>query len=73
MAKYEKEIKQVFRDACFQDWMSEQEYSMILDTVMRTGSLSYEKMSDEIDVGIDNGCSLEVQMSLLAKVFKGLK
>ncbi len=67
--KYEKELKELFRELFFESWMDESEYTEMEGAIMSVCNTSYKRMSDEIQVSIDNGYSLEFQLDLIRKYF----
>ena len=65
--KYEKEVIETITHAVKQlheDWMDEDDKKELLDVMI---ALSCDEMDMAIQVGIDNGYSLETQMNLMKR------
>jgi hypothetical protein len=66
--KYEKEIDNLLREILFEDWMSEDEYNeVIFETFMQLNT-SKEKLSKELEIGVKNGYSIELQFDMIKSI-----
>jgi hypothetical protein len=70
--KYEKEVKQLFRDAFYESWMDDEDWVEFEAEVFKAIDSSYEKMSKDIEVGVSNGYSVEFQIKLVKDLFRSL-
>jgi len=68
--EYKKEIDLVLRGLFFEDWMDEEDYNELIQTAISEGLISYQKLSDDIKIGIKNGYSVEEQIKIVERVFK---
>ena len=62
--KYENEIESVLRRNFRKEWMSDEDWEMFKN-LLKDDGISIEKMSEEIEKGVENGVSVEVQMILI--------
>lgn len=66
MADYKKEIEEIFKKV-YLSLDADPEYTLdlfISDMLEGTG-ITYEKMSEEIEIGIGNGYTLQFQLALM--------
>ena len=62
--KYENEIESVLQRNFRKEWMSDEDWEMFKNLLKDSG-VSVERMSEEIEKGVENGVSVEVQMILI--------
>ena len=62
--KYENEIESVLQRNFRKEWMSDEDWEMFKN-LLKDDGISIEKMSEEIEKGVENGVSVEVQMILV--------
>ena len=62
--KYENEIESVLHRNFRKEWMSDEDWEMFKNLLKNDG-VSNERMSEEIEKGVENGVSVEVQMILI--------
>ena len=62
--KYENEIESVLRRNFRKEWMSDEDWEMFKN-LLKDNGVSVEQMSEEIEKGVENGVSVEVQMILI--------
>ena len=62
--KYENEIESVLERNFRKEWMSDEDWEMFKN-LLKDDGISIEKMSEEIEKGVENGVSVEVQMILI--------
>jgi hypothetical protein len=69
--KHEKEIDQFLKDIIHEDWMSEQDYNEIISETFKQIGTDKEKLSIDIERGIQNGYSIETQFALVKRALNG--
>ena len=62
--KYENEIESVLQRNFRKEWMSDEDWEMFKN-LLKDDGISIEKMSEEIEKGVENGVRVEVQMILI--------
>ena len=62
--KYEKEVEHILQNYFRKKWMSDEDWEMFKN-LLKDDGISIEKMSEEIEKGVENGVSVEVQMILI--------
>ena len=62
--KYENEIESILELNFRKEWMSNEDWEMFKN-LLKDDGISIEKMSEEIEKGVENGVSVEVQMILI--------
>ena len=62
--KYENEIESVLQRNFRKEWMSDEDWEMFKN-LLKDNGVSVEQMSEEIEKGVENGVSVEVQMILI--------
>ena len=62
--KYENEIESVLERNFRKEWMSDEDWEMFKN-LLKDDGISIEKMSEEIEKGVENGVSVDVQMILI--------
>jgi DNA-binding transcriptional regulator YhcF (GntR family) len=70
MIKYEAEIISVYRELFYENWMSDSDFDELLNEILTQTGTSIQQLSDEIQVGIDNGYSLLYQLEMMKKIYK---
>lgn len=65
---YTPQIKDWFKSVVKKDWMDDNDWDEMEQEIFKTLGISYETMSEQIQIGIDNGHSLETQLELLKKL-----
>jgi predicted type IV restriction endonuclease len=64
--KHEKEIDELLKDLFYDEtWMDDEDYEECLELIFSLTELSKQKISDDIEIGIKNGWSLEKQIRVL--------
>lgn len=64
---YNVEIDNFLREIIYEPWMSEDDYNEIITDAFIKMNTTKEKLSDDIQTGIDNGYSLDLQFSIIRK------
>ena len=65
--KYENEIESVLQRNFRKEWMSDEDWEMFKN-LLKDDGISIEKMSEEIEKGVENGISLEIQLMIIQKI-----
>ena len=65
--KYEKEIEEILQCSFRKEWMSDEDWQMFKD-LLKDNGVSIEKMSKEIEIGVENGISLDTQLMIIQNV-----
>ena len=65
--KYEKEIEEILQCSFRKEWMSDEDWQMFKD-LLKDNGVSIEKMSKEIEIGVENGISLDAQLMIIQNV-----
>jgi len=69
--KHEKEIDALLREILyFEDLMDEEDYLLVVDEALKTAGITKQDLSNDIEVGLRNGYTLEEQLILLKKSLK---
>ena len=67
--RYEKELTEMF-EYVFpkQEWMDDQEHDELISLSLDKMGIDKQKLSDDIEIGVKNGYTVEQQFSLLKKI-----
>ena len=69
--KYETEINEILNTAFPKEsWMTDEDYQEIIEETFKQMGINKQKLSDDIEVGVKNGYTVEQQIDLLKRVFK---
>ncbi|MGF7081484.1 hypothetical protein [Mucilaginibacter sp. UYCu711] len=69
--KYQKEIREALIEVFNSDWMlRDVDHDLAISMIFEDGSISYESLSNNIDVAIAHGHSLEFQLNFMKAFFK---
>ena len=67
--KYENEIESILQLNFRKEWMSDEDWGMFKN-LLKDNGVSVERMSEEIEKGVENGVSVEVQIILINNLLK---
>lgn len=62
------ELKSIFKDAFFEDWMDAEDWNEFEKEFLKSSNISYEEMEKDIKKGLDNGHSLQYQLELVKEI-----
>ena len=69
LVKYENEIDALLRDFLYDEsWMDDEDYKEVIETTFETMGITKQKISDDIEIGVKNGYTVEQQIILLKRV-----
>ena len=69
LIKYENEIDALLRDFLYDEsWMDDEDYKEVIETTFETMGITKQKISDDIEIGVKNGYTVEQQIILLKRV-----
>lgn len=68
--KYLIEAEKILKDLFYGNWMDEEDWkSFLIELEMKTG-VTLSSLSNNIENGVDNGYSLENQITIIKRSFK---
>jgi len=70
--KYQDEINQLLKDLFHEEWMSEEDFKEFKSMYFQQSGITMQKLSDEMQVGVDNGHTIQEQIELCRKGFNEL-
>ena len=69
LIKYENEIDALLRDFLYDEsWMDDEDYKEVIETTFETMGITKQKISDDIEIGVKNGYTVEQQIILFKRV-----
>jgi hypothetical protein len=71
MVKYEKEILKIFEEM-YEDWYDEDDKKEFNRMMLEATNQTMQSMSDNIQIGVDNGYSVEEQIEIAKVVYSKL-
>lgn len=67
--KYENEINEIINTVFSKEsWMTDKEHQEIIEETFKQMGINKQKLSDDIEIGIKNGYTIEQQIDLLKRV-----
>ena len=67
--KYEIEIDKLLKELLYDEsWMDDKDYKEVIDLTFKTMGITKQKLSDDIEIGVNNGYTVEQQIELLKRV-----
>ena len=69
VVKYENEIDALLKDLLYDEsWMDDEDYKEVIEETFKIMGITKQKLSDDIEVGVKNGYTVEQQIFLLKRV-----
>ena len=69
--KYETEIDNLLKDILYDEsWMNDEDYQKVIDLTFKEMGITKQKLSDDIEIGVKNGYTVEQQIDILKQVLK---
>lgn len=67
--KHETEIDNLLKELFYyESWMDDNDYKELIDLTFKTMGITKQKLSDDIEIGVKNGYTVEQQIDLLKRV-----
>ena len=70
---FQDEINVFLKEQFYETWMDENDWSMFLEALERQFGVSVQSLSNDLQVGLKNGHSIENQFELVKTVLKNGK
>lgn len=70
---FQDEINVFLKEQFYETWMDENDWSMFLEALERQYGVSVQSLSNDLQVGLKNGHSIENQFELVKTVLKNGK
>ena len=70
---FQDEINVFLKEQFYETWMDENDWSMFLEALERQFGVSVQSLSNDLQVGLKNGHSIENQFDLVRTVLKNGK
>ena len=70
---YQDEINAFLKEQFYETWMNENDWSMFLESLEKQFGVSVQSLSNDLQVGLKNGHSIENQFDLVRTVLKNGK
>ena len=67
---FQDEINAFLREQFYEDWMDENDWSMFLEALETQSGVSINSLSNDLQVGLKNGHSIEKQFELVRTVLE---
>lgn len=68
--KYLIEVEKLLKDLFFENWMDEEDWKSFLIELEKASGVTLTALSNDIEIGVKNGHSLETQIALVKQVLK---
>ena len=62
---YLEEVDRLLKDLFREDWMDDEDWIGFLEEVERTSGITPERLSSDIETGVNNGYPFETQIQML--------
>ena len=69
---FQDEINNFLKEVFFESWMDEDDWEMFLEELEKQSGISVKKLSNDLQVGLKNGHSLEKQFELVRSGLKNI-
>lgn len=70
--EYKKEIDEIF-NLLRDDWMNDKDFENYKEVVIEETGMTYEKISEDISVGVKNGYPAELQIQMVQTILEQMK
>ena len=67
---FQDEINAFLKELFYETWMDENDWSMFLEAIETQSGVSVQSLSNDLQVGLKNGHSIEKQFELVRTVLK---
>lgn len=67
---FQDEINEFLKELFYESWMDENDWSMFLEALETQSGVSIKSLSNDLQVGLQNGHSIEKQFELVRTVLK---
>ena len=67
---FQDEINSFLKEQFYESWMDEDDWAMFLDELEKQSGASIQSLSNDLQVGLKNGHSIEKQFELIRVVLK---
>lgn len=67
---FQDEINEFLKEQFYESWMDENDWSMFLEALETQSGVSIKSLSNDLQVGLQNGHSIEKQFELIRTVLK---
>jgi hypothetical protein len=64
------EVEKLLKDLFFEKWMDDEDWKEFLIELEKASGVTLTSLSNDIEIGVKNGCSLETQIALVKQVLK---
>lgn len=67
---FQDEINEFLKELFYESWMDENDWTMFLEALETQSGVSIKSLSNDLQVGLQNGHSIEKQFELVRTVLK---
>lgn len=71
--KYEKEIEQLFIDLFYEECLDQDDFNDVLNEALKLNNISKQSISEQLEIGVNNGYTVEDQIMLVKLFFMSFK
>jgi hypothetical protein len=68
--KYEEEANNILNELFRESWMDDDDWDGFINDLFKLTGLSVDKLSEQLEQGVNNGYSVEKQIEILKLLFK---
>jgi|688.fasta_scaffold518952_4 hypothetical protein len=68
--KHETEIDNLLKELFYESWMDDEDYKEVIDLTFKNTGITKQKLSDDIEIGIQYGYTVDLQIELLKRALK---
>ena len=70
---FQDEINEFLKEQFYESWMDENDWSMFLEALETQSGVTIKSLSNDLQVGLQNGHSIEKQFELVRTVLKNVR